>query len=112
MGFKFSPYSKEQQLKSTRVKQSQRQRGDISDVVDKQLKDRSKGLCERCEKAWATERAHLTGRKHLNHKTKVTDLIHLCTPCHDWLDETPEGIRTRNFIARAINTVLQNITEK
>ncbi|MNW62280.1 hypothetical protein D3C74_403990 [compost metagenome] len=81
--------------------------GDISPEVDKQLKQRSNGVCERCGSKPATERAHLTGRKQLKHKTKVTDLMHLCTECHDWLDETPEGIQCRQFIARAINKVLE-----
>jgi len=85
----------------------QRQRGDISTTVDAELKDRSKGICEFCGEARATERAHLTGRSHIDHKTEVTDLIHLCLKCHDWLDETPEGIRSKRFIARAINKVLE-----
>lgn len=106
------PYSKEQQLRSKRVKHTQKQMGDISSEVDKQLKERSMWICEFCEEAAATERAHLTGRKQLNHKTKVTDLMHLCSECHDWLDETKEGIRSRRFIVRAINTVLQNSSEK
>lgn len=112
MGFKYTPYSKEQQLRSKRVKPTQKQMGDISSEVDRQLKERSMWICEFCEDNAATERAHLTGRTHLNHKTKVTDLIHLCLECHDWLDETKEGVRSRRFIARAINKVLQNITEK
>lgn len=91
---------------SKRVKPTQKQKGDISTSVDRQLKERSHGLCELCNGARATERAHLTGRKQIDHKTKVTDLIHLCTPCHDWLDENPDGIKARNFMARAINTVL------
>ncbi|OMF05223.1 hypothetical protein BK129_14645 [Paenibacillus amylolyticus] len=106
------PYSKEQQLKSKRVKHTQRQMGDISSTVDRELKERSRGICERCGKSVATERAHLTGRKQLKKKTAVTDLMHLCTPCHDWMDETTEGIQTRKFIAYAINTALQNINEK
>ncbi|MEC0084342.1 hypothetical protein, partial [Paenibacillus alvei] len=91
----------------TRIKQTQKQMGDISPSVDAELKDRSKGICEMCGKAWATERAHLTGRKQLEWKTKVTDLLHLCTACHDWLDETQEGIRFRKLIANVINTVLE-----
>lgn len=102
----FLPYPKSQQTHSKRVKLTQKQLGDISAEVDRQLKERSHGLCELCEQAWATERAHLTGRKHLDEKTKVTDLIHACKKCHDWLDKTPEGIRARNFIATAINKVL------
>lgn len=99
-------YSKEQQLYNKRQKLTQKQKGDISTKVDEELKERSHGLCEFCGD-WATERAHLTGRPHIDHKTKVTDLIHLCLKCHDWLDETKEGIRVRRFIARAINTALQ-----
>jgi hypothetical protein len=92
--------------KSNRAKPTQRQMGDISPEVDRKLKERSHGICELCEKVRATERAHLTGRPHLDHKTDVTDLLHLCMKCHDWLDETPDGIRARRFIARAIEKVL------
>lgn len=87
------PYSKEYQLRNKRVKPTQKKMGDISAKVDKQLKDRSGGVCERCSASRAHERAHITGRKHLTHKTTVDDLLHLCTPCHRWLDGTPEGIR-------------------
>ncbi|EHQ63639.1 hypothetical protein PDENDC454_04209 [Paenibacillus dendritiformis C454] len=106
MTLPFRPYSKGTQLKSKRVKDTQKQKGDISPSVDAELKERSKGICEICEKAWATERAHLTGRKQLDWKTKVTDLLHLCTECHRWLDGTPEGIRFRRLLANIINTVL------
>lgn len=99
------------QTQNKRIKPTQKQMGDISAAVDKGLKERSLGLCELCGNKVATERAHLTGRKHLNERTKVTDLLHLCSECHDWLDETAEGIRARKFIARAINTVLQNVSE-
>lgn len=87
--------TKESQTKSKRVKLKQKQRGDISATADRELKERSGGVCERCRKARATERAHLIGRRHIDHKTTAADLNHLCTPCHDWLDETPEGIRHR-----------------
>lgn len=86
-------YSKQQQLHSKRVRPTQRQMGEISAKVDKELKERSGGVCERCRAARATERAHITGRKQLKHRTTVNDLLHLCTPCHDWLDETVEGIQ-------------------
>ncbi|WP_025720268.1 hypothetical protein [Paenibacillus sp. 1-18] len=100
----FLPYSKAQQTQSKRVKLTQREKGDISTKVDKQLKARSHGLCELCDNALATERAHLIGRKHINHKTRVTDLLHLCTACHDWLDETPEGIRARRAMAMLVKS--------
>lgn len=91
--------TKESQTKSKRTKLTQKQRGDISTKVDKELKLRSGGLCERCRGARAVERAHLIGRKHIDHKTTAADLLHLCTPCHDWLDETPEGIKYRRKLA-------------
>jgi len=100
----FNPAQKPSHKRGS-LKQSQK--GDIGSNVDKELKERSRGLCELCGRAKATERAHLTGRPHIDHKTKVTDLLHLCSKCHDWLDETPEGIKARRFIATAINNVLE-----
>jgi hypothetical protein len=96
--FPLREYTKHSQIQSTRVKLTQRQMGDISAVVDKQLKERSGGICERCRSARATERAHIIGRKHLTHKTTVNDLLHLCTKCHDWLDETVDGIKYRRSL--------------
>jgi len=89
----FNPYSKESQLFNNSIKLSQRQLGEIGTKVDKEVKDRSQGICERCKASRATERAHLTGRKQIKHKTTAKDIWHLCTACHDWLDETPEGIQ-------------------
>jgi hypothetical protein len=109
MTYGYNPVPKP--TKSNRVKPTQKQMGDISTTVDGELKERSQGICEMCGKARATERAHLTGRKQLKKKTAVTDLIHLCTKCHDWLDETPEGIMSRKFIVTAINKVLQKASE-
>lgn len=93
MGLPFHPVSKASQTAKTRVKLTQRQMGDISAEVDKELKARSEGVCELCSSVRATERAHITGRGHLNHKTTVEDLLHACTPCHRWLDGDPAGIR-------------------
>ncbi|MEC0084340.1 hypothetical protein, partial [Paenibacillus alvei] len=104
----FNPQPKSKATKSTRIKETQKQKGDISPSVDAELKDRSQGICELCGKKRAIERAHLTGRKHLEWKTKVTDLLHLCTDCHDWMDEKPEGIRFRRMVARVINTALKS----
>jgi hypothetical protein len=88
----FNPCTKESQLHRVRIKPTQKQMGDISAKVDKEVKERSGGICERCRAARATERAHLIGRRHINHKTTAKDIWHLCTACHYWLDETPEGI--------------------
>lgn len=96
-------YTKEQQTHSRPVKPSQRQMGDISAKVDKELKKRSKGLCEvreRCKGAEAVERAHTTGRRLIGHKTTVDDLFHACKACHVWLDENPEGIRFKREVRK------------
>ena len=81
-------YPKSMQTRSKPVKPSQKQMGDISTKVDKQLKERSGGLCERCRAAQAVQRAHLIRRGKLTHKTTVNDLAHLCVPCHKWCDES------------------------
>ncbi|OAB35668.1 hypothetical protein PMSD_11685 [Paenibacillus macquariensis subsp. defensor] len=94
-----------------RIKPTQKQMGEVSKDVSEELENRSKGICELCEKELAVDPAHLTGRKQLDEYTKVTDLLHLCRKCHNWLDGTPEGIRCRRFIARAINTVLQSVNK-
>ncbi|MDP5277204.1 hypothetical protein [Chengkuizengella axinellae] len=89
-------YSKETQLASKRVKPTQRQMGEISNKVRKQVKERSKGICEvriKCRGSRAYEQAHITGRGHIDHKTTADDLKHACVECHDWLDETVEGIK-------------------
>lgn len=93
--------------KSRRGAPSQRQLGEINADADAELKARSHGICELCGDAWATERAHLTGRRHIDHQTAATDLIHLCTPCHDWLDEQPEGIRARRAMVALVEYALR-----
>jgi len=93
--------------KHRRIRPTQRQMGEISQSVDRELKARSRGICELCGHVPATERAHLIGRRHINHKTTALDLVHLCTSCHDWLDETPEGIRCRRLIVTMIEHVMK-----
>lgn len=107
----FNPYPKETQLKSRRVKHTQRQLGDISKSVDRELKERSGGFCEiqeRCSGAAAVVRAHTMGRRIIPHKTKVDDLFHACTDCHIWADETPEGIRFKRRVRRIGTTAYLN----
>lgn len=84
------------QVTSRRIKPTQRQMGAISAKVRDEVKDRTMSHCElrkpKC--TWvATHMAHITGRKQLNHVTTADDILHVCVPCHRWLDETPEGIR-------------------
>lgn len=102
----FNPQPKTKAVKSVRVKQTQRQKGDISPSVTAELLERSQGVCERCGRARATERAHITGRKQIDWQTTAADLLHLCTACHKWLDGTPEGIQTRRMFANVINYLL------
>ena len=99
--FAYRPVTKESQLYNKPVKLSQKQMGDISTKVDKQLKTRSGGLCElkkRCRGTWAVQRAHITGRGHLTHKTTVDDLLHVCLECHIWFDQDPEGIKYKRSL--------------
>lgn len=103
----FRPYPKSQQVKSKRVKPTQRQKGDISDPVDALLKERSQGVCEACGSARAIDRAHLTGRTHIDHRTQVYDLAHLCKECHKTFDGTVEGIRMRRLLTNIINHALE-----
>jgi hypothetical protein len=99
--FGYNPCTKESQLINKSQKLSQKELGSISQSVDREVKERSGGVCERCRAARATERAHLTGRKQIKHKTTAKDLWHLCTACHDWLDETPEGIQYKRSLKGA-----------
>ncbi|GKU79814.1 hypothetical protein [Paenibacillus sp. L3-i20] len=101
MSLPFRPYSKEEQVRKVRTKPTQRQMGDISNKVDKHLKQRSGGLCEvrhLCKGAQATERAHTIGRRIIPHKTTVDDLFHACNACHLWLDREPAGIRFKRSV--------------
>lgn len=82
--------TKEMQTKHGRNKPTAGQRGAISPKVRKALRERSDGICERCRKAQAVHAAHLTRRWQLD-RTTVTDLAHLCLPCHVWADGGKEG---------------------
>jgi hypothetical protein len=93
--FTYNPVSKESQLFNKPVKLSQKQLGDISKTVDKQLKRRSEFICElqeKCTGAFAVQRAHITARGKLTAKTTVNDLLHVCVECHIWMDREPKGI--------------------
>lgn len=97
----FNPYPKSEQLRSKRIKPTQRQMGDISDKVRQQVKERSGDVCEvliRCDGARALEMAHITGRKQLKRRTTAADILHACVECHRWLDETVEGIRFKKML--------------
>lgn len=84
-------YSKSYQTRGKRVKQTQRQKGEISLSARVEVKERSNGACEICDRQRATQMAHITSRKKIGHKTTSQDLIHTCVECHQWLDQTTEG---------------------
>ena len=84
-------YSKEEQLKKNRIKLTQKQKGDISNKVREEVKERSNNICEICLRKKAFHLAHITSRKRIEHKTKAKDLLHSCIECHLWLDNTKEG---------------------
>jgi hypothetical protein len=95
--------SKSKFLYNKPVKLSQKQLGDISKTVDKQLKRRSEGICElqeKCTGAFAIQRAHITARGKLTAKTTVNDLLHVCLDCHIWMDREPAGIEFKRKLLR------------
>lgn len=91
-------YSKKKQVAKKRIKPTQRQKGAISINVRHEVQERSNGICERCRSQRALHMAHVIGRKQINHITTAQDLLHLCVPCHKWLDETSEGIQYKRSI--------------
>ena len=84
-------YSKEEQLKRNRIKLTQKQKGDISQKVREEVKERSNNICEICLRKKAVHLAHITSRKRIEHRTTANDLLHSCIECHYWLDNTKEG---------------------
>ena len=84
-------YSKLHQTRGKRIKQTQRQKGEISAQTRKEVAERSNGACEICDRQRAAQMAHITSRKRIEQKTTAQDLIHVCVTCHKWLDETAEG---------------------
>lgn len=102
--FAYRPVTKESQLHRTRIKPTQKQMGDISPRVRKQVNERSRGICEvdrpHICSHFAAEMAHITGRKQIKHATTADDILHACIICHRWLDETPEGIRYKRSLIK------------
>ncbi|MCM3131852.1 hypothetical protein M3629_03600 [Paenibacillus polysaccharolyticus] len=97
MGFKFSPYSKQQQLKNNRIKPTAKQRGKISKEVYNAALERSGGYCEKCGLKKHLECAHLIRRWKVEVSTTVNDVAMLCGPstntgtCHNIIDYTRKG---------------------
>jgi hypothetical protein len=97
------PYSKERQLKRVRIRPTQRQKGEISTKVRKEVRERSQGVCEVCMKcngSFAYEMAHLIGRKQIKARTTAEDLLHSCVECHRWLDSSVDGIKYKRRLVK------------
>lgn len=106
MPFRPCPKPSASKQKPVRVKPTQRQMGAIDKTANDRLKERSGGVCEWCRRKEAKQRAHLTGRKQIDHKTTSADLAHVCVDCHRELDGTETGIRARRLIAAIVNAEL------
>ena len=100
MTFTYNPITKASQTASKRIKPTQKQMGDITPKVRKEVRERSGGLCERCHNSPAVQMAHLIGRKQLKERTTAKLLKHVCIPCHKYLDEDPEGIREKRRLTK------------
>lgn len=63
----------------------------LSPKEDKRLKERSNGVCERCDRARAVERAHIVRRHNHSAPPVAEDYAHLCKVCHVWADGSKQG---------------------
>ncbi|BBI32011.1 hypothetical protein [Cohnella abietis] len=76
-----------------RGKLSRRQRSELSAKEVKRLRERSDGVCEKCDSQRTSGKAHLERRWRSEEKPTAEDVVDLCTDCHKWADGTPEGRR-------------------
>lgn len=84
-------YPKSEQLQHKQIKPSRRQRSELCAKEDKRLKERSGGVCERCDRQRATQRAHIERRWKSEDKPVAEEFAHLCVGCHVWADKSQEG---------------------
>lgn len=98
-------YSKDFQTRKRRIKPNQRQKGSVNAKVRLEVKERSNGVCERCNSKRASQMAHITSRKQIDHVTTAKDLLHLCIECHIWLDQTEEGINYKRRLENENHTL-------
>lgn len=88
MGLPFNPVPKPSYARN---KPTAKQRGQITTKVRRELRERSGGICERCEYNLAVHAAHLVRRWQIPEKTTVKLVAHLCLGCHTWADTTKGG---------------------
>lgn len=74
-----------------RIKLSRRTRSEASPEVRKEVHERSGRACERCDRARASQLAHIERRWKSEGKPTKEDFADLCDACHDWADDTKEG---------------------
>jgi hypothetical protein len=84
-------YSKDDQCKSNRVKLTNSQKTELSAKEVKRLRERSNGVCERCDRQRAAEKAHVERRWHSVKRPTAEDFVHLCITCHRWCDGSKVG---------------------
>lgn len=86
--FEYRPVPKPQHK---RGKPSRSVISNLSAKEDKRLKERSNGVCEKCDRQRATERAHVVRRQNHSVRPVAEDFVHLCTACHRWCDSGEQG---------------------
>lgn len=60
------------------------------------VRERSRGVCERCGQARATDMHHRKLRRHGDHAP--ANLVHLCRACHAAVHAKPEAAAAAGFI--------------
>lgn len=70
---------------------TRKQRSELTAKEDRRLKERSNGVCEKCDRSRATARAHIQRRWKSEKRPTAEDFAHLCTQCHHWCDNSAEG---------------------
>lgn len=70
---------------------SRSSRSNLSDKETKRLYARSNGVCEKCDRARATGKAHIERRWKSEGKPTAEDFVHLCNDCHSWCDSCKAG---------------------
>lgn len=119
--FTLNSCTKESQLKKTKIKDNQTDKGKITqkvrDIVNARTIFAPVGCCERCRKNrngyWTLELAHIDSRKFIDHKTTDTDLLRLCGPstdsttCHYWVDSLEIGFEWMKDQQHKLLTLLE-----
>ena len=99
MTFSYNPVPKPNHPKSDKPKKVTHNRNkpkrstisNLSAKEDKRLKERSNYVCERCDRARASQRAHIVRRHNHSAPPVAEDYAHLCAVCHVWADSCDEG---------------------